>query len=85
MTLQEINTKYPIRNPVWTFDELTGRWIVESSELSFSGKNLDPWGRRFPTNNCKRQLWDSTFEEIVGWVYETTVAGVTIECVVFND
>jgi hypothetical protein len=83
MNPKEINEKYPIRNPAWSFDLITGRWVAEASELQLS--NSDPWCRAWPSNCCKRKLMDANEEEIAGWVYWTSVAGNQIECVIFND
>lgn len=83
MNPKEINEKYPIRNPVWSFDLITGRWIAEASEIQVVGLS-DPWKRMFPPGNPRR-LMDSTGEEVHGWVYPSSVAGTPIECVIFND
>jgi hypothetical protein len=83
MSARDIFAKYPIRNPQWSFNELTGRWIAFAAEWEHSDC-LDPWNRILPLIKW-RDLWDTKHEEIIGWIYETTVAGNVVECVVFND
>ena len=83
MTTTEIYQKYPVRNQAWDYCPTTGRWIAENSELTASGF-VDPWNRTFPKYES-RELKDTQEDETIGWVYETTVAGTLVECVVFND
>lgn len=77
MTLQEINGKYPVRYNAWSFDDLTGRWVAEDSTLRGTPLFMDPWNRAFPAARG-REIYDSNQEEIIGWVYETSVAGTKI-------
>jgi len=77
-----INQKYPIKNQVWSFTETTGRWAAEDSCLRANGF-LDPWNRPFPPGKG-REVRDED-NDITMWVYTTTVEGVTVECIVFND
>jgi hypothetical protein len=83
MTTTEIYQKYPVRNKVWGYCPITGRWITEASELKMLSF-VDPWNRPFPITTG-RLLKDTRENETIGWVYETTVSGVLVECVVFND
>ena len=83
MNSLEIDTAYPIRNKVWTFDRMTGRWVVEASSLKPNGF-LDPWNRPFPQDKF-REVYDPRGEDVELWVYQTTVAGNPVECVVLND
>lgn len=84
MTSREINQRYPIKNSRWIFTEITGRWSAEDAELRFSGF-LDPWNRPFPPAKGREVRSQDEDNEVQMWLYNTTVAGVTVECVVFND
>jgi hypothetical protein len=79
----DINTKYPIKDHRWSYSHLTKRWATEASD--FKGQQpTDPWKRAFPAGRG-RELRNHEENEVEGWVYNTTVAGVEVECVVFND
>ena len=78
----EINQKYPIRNTAWGFTETTGRWSAEDSSLK---PFTDPWNRPFPPGKGREVHSDDIDHELQMWVYTTTVQGITVECVVFND
>jgi len=82
MTPHEIHDKYPIRNSVWSFDRMTGRWVTETSDLV---ENLDPWKR--PLTPSIRELTDPKGNkwDIIGWIHSTSVEGNQIELFVFND
>jgi hypothetical protein len=80
----EINQKYPIKNKLWSFTETTGRYSAEDSDLRANGF-LDPWNRQFPPGKGREVRSDDEDNELQMWVYVTTVQGVFVECVVFND
>jgi hypothetical protein len=83
MSPLEIMLKYPRRNKVWSYDAMTGRWTTEASELgSDEGKNLDPWNRPIPP--VHREMRNAE-NELVGWVYESSVEQSLVELVVYND
>jgi len=78
-----INIRYPTKDPRWNYTFLTNRYSTEASD--FKGQPLtDPWKRSFPAGRG-RELRNHEENEVEGWVYNTTVAGVEVECVVFND
>jgi hypothetical protein len=78
----QINQKHPIKNHVWGFTETTGRWSAESSSLK---PFIDPWNRPFPPGKGREVRSQDEDNEPQMWVYTTTVEGVIVECVVFND
>jgi hypothetical protein len=83
MTVPEIIAKYPIKDSRWRYDAITSRFVVEKSDFA-TDTTVDPWKRDFPTQ-APIILRDTSERNIIGWRYKTTVAGIEIECVVFND
>ena len=83
MTISETVSKYPSKDGRWRFDNVTCRFVTEAS-LFNDDVLKDPWKRNFP-NGVDRELKDTREDEVIGWVYKTTVAGVEVSCVVFND
>jgi len=84
VTANQLNEQYPIKNHVWGFTATTGRWAAEDSCLRASGF-LDPWNRPFPPGKGREVRSQDIDNELQIWVYTTTVEGVVVECVVFND
>ena len=82
MSPLEIMLKYPRRNEVWSYDVLTGRWITEAFELGNEGKNLDPWNRPIPPVHREMR---SERDDLIGWLYESSVEQSLVELVVYND
>jgi len=85
MNAQEIDRKYPVRNPVWHFSDDTDCWYTEASMLERSGL-FDPWSRPIPriyTDACVS--YDTFGDEIREYQYTTSVDNTQVELRVWND
>lgn len=77
---EDIVSRYPVRDHRW-HPGGEGNFTTEISDLN--GKFTDPWHRPIPRGNVK-PIYDRE-DEIVQWDCWTTVAGVRINLVIFND
>ena len=71
--------KYPIRNSAWSLNS-DGSFCVESSALG--SKKLDPWNR-YIDNAKVTPIYAG--DELQYWKAYTTVEGVRVNLVIFND
>jgi hypothetical protein len=78
---QELVRRFPIRNDKWHFDNATGKFIAERSELGIS--MLDPWSRPIPTDALHPQRDQEG--EVWGWLGSTTIEGEMVSLTIFND
>ena len=87
MNFQELLQLYPIKNHAWHFDE-DGVFVTECSDLPGYGSSwLDPWNRPFNgiTHPFLQNDMDSTNEDVYGWRYKTSVAGMVVPLLIIND
>jgi hypothetical protein len=80
-TSEKILDKYPIKNTFWEYD--TVNRFIKSFEV-FDVNMLDPWNRKFPSEPFKTVMKDDVGLKVDSYLFETTVEGIIMICVVHN-
>jgi hypothetical protein len=72
--LEELYSKYPIRNQIWSLD-VYRLWFNYNIHGGFFMALTDPWNRKFPTPPVQCKADKGNF-----WQYVTTVEGMSMYC-----
>lgn len=78
--VDELLQRFPIRNTAWAWVPDRNCFITEASDCG----SLDPWNRRFVCENYRHGQYD-TEGELTHWVTQTTVDGLKVSLMIFND
>lgn len=83
MNITELLKLYPIRNLNWLAPTSLDLAFTIYASDDRTLKMMDPWNRQL--DHCVGVDMDASNEDIAGWKYKTTVAGISINLLIIND